>query len=257
MSAAISNPGPSGVLVIDKPLRLSSMDAVAIVRTKIGRGKKYKVGHAGTLDPLATGVLVMAIGPATKSIDRLMSLTKRYETSIDLSAFTRTDDLEGERTEVQVHEPPSETAIRDVLKRFEGEIQQRPPAFSAIKIGGTRSYKMARRGELPSLQARDVIVHQLEMIQYRWPRVDLRLHCDKGFYVRSLARDLGIALSTGGHCHSIRRTAVGPFTLDMARHIDELPQPLTQEELVPLDVALARAEASAAAACRRLSTLLM
>ena len=131
-------PFPPGFLVLDKPLGMSSMRAVAIVRRKAGG---MKTGHAGTLDPLATGVLVVALGKATKAIDRVMDTRKRYRTIVDLSAFTSTDDREGDRTELDIDAPPSDEALRNVLLRFHGSVMQRPPAFSAMKIGGQRSVR--------------------------------------------------------------------------------------------------------------------
>jgi tRNA pseudouridine55 synthase len=225
----------SGILVLDKPAGISSMTAVSIVRRLAGG---VKTGHAGTLDPLATGVLVIALGAATKSIDRLMATEKRYETEIDLTAFTTTDDAEGARQDVAVERPPDESALRAAIERFVGTIEQRPPAFSAVKVEGRRSYKRARDGDLERPASRAVKVHSIELVRYDWPRVGLRIHSDKGFYVRSLARDLGEAMGTGGHCVAIRRTAVGPFTLALARTVEQLPLPIGAETVIPLDEAM-------------------
>jgi tRNA pseudouridine55 synthase len=233
-------PATTGVLVIDKPPGRSSMSAVAEVRRKAGG---VKTGHAGTLDPLATGVLVVALGRATKIIDRLMATDKRYQTVIDLSAFTTTDDTEGEREEIAIATPPDETDIRAALERFTGTFEQRPPAFSAMKVGGRRAYKLARKGEQPKIPARPVTMHALALVSYDWPRLELDLHCGKGLYVRSLARDLGAVLGTGGHCLTIRRTAVGPFTLEMAVELDDLPTPLTDHHLIAIADALALIDA--------------
>lgn len=243
MSAPTSS-SAAGFLVIDKPLGITSMDAVSAIRVKLAGGdrkaaRRIKVGHAGTLDPRATGVLVLAIGSATKSINRLMNTSKRYDTTIDLSAFTSTDDLEGERIEIAVATPPDDVAIRQAAAAFTGRFQQQPPAFSAKKIDGRRAYKLARAGQPLQLEAREVIVHSLEVASYRWPMLELRIHCDKGFYVRSLARDLGKALGTGGHCTSIRRTAVGPFTMAMAHQLDALPVPLMEADLLSFESAMA------------------
>ena len=227
----------SGILVLDKPLGLTSMNAVAAVRRRAGG---VRTGHAGTLDPLATGVLVIALGKATRSIERLMATDKRYRTEIDLTAFTATDDREGDRTEVAVATPPDEAAVRGALARFTGTVLQRPPAFSAMKVGGRRAYAAARQGTPMDLAPRPVRVDEIELVAYLWPTVTLDIRCGKGFYVRSLARDLGVALGTGGHCASIRRTAVGPFTLDEARSLDDLPRRLAPAELLPLEAALAR-----------------
>ena len=228
-------PTTCGVLILDKPLGLTSMSAVAAVRSKAGGPR---TGHAGTLDPLATGVLLIAMGKATKQIDKFMATTKRYTTTIDLSAFTNTDDLEGERTEVQVVNPPSQEQIADVLPQFTGKIMQRPPARSAIKIDGQRAYKLDRSGVKVEIPPRSIEIFDLQVRNYEWPLLDLYVHCGKGTYIRSLARNIGEALGTGGHCKSIRRTAVGPFTIENAIELDDVPQPLTEADLIPLDEAL-------------------
>jgi tRNA pseudouridine55 synthase len=231
-----ADPPVAGVLVVDKPSGPTSMQVVATVRRRAGG---IRTGHAGTLDPLATGVLVLTLGRATKIIDRLMATEKRYHTRIDLSAFTSTDDLEGERQEVDVPQPPGPVAIRAVLGLFRGEFLQRPPAHSAVKVGGRRAYKLARRGRPPEIAPRAVTIHDINLLEYDWPFIEIDLRCGKGLYVRALARDLGEALGTGGHCVSIRRTAVGPFTLKMARSMDELPEAITASELLTIEEAIA------------------
>lgn len=226
---------PPGFLVVDKPSGMSSMRVVSIVRRKAGG---VKTGHAGTLDPLATGVLVLALGRATRSIDLVMATSKRYRTVIDLSAFTTTDDREGERTEITVPSPPSLELVRGSLASFDGTILQAPPSFSAMKVGGRRAYQLARGGKPPKLEPREVVVHSIDLIDYAWPELELDLHVGKGFYVRSLARDLGRMLGTGGHCASIRRTAVGAFTLEGALEPDSLPDPLRADLLLDVDTAI-------------------
>jgi len=240
-------PPLDGVLVLDKPLGMSSARAVDLVRR---RAQHARTGHAGTLDPLATGVLVLALGRATKAIDQLMATDKRYETDIDLSAFTSTDDREGERREVAVAHPPSAAEVERALRGFVGVIAQRPPAFSAIHIDGRRAYQLARRAEdpqqLPEIPARPVTVHALALTSYEWPVARVAIHCGKGFYVRSLARDLGVALGTGGHCATLRRTAVGPFTVADAHGVDGLPDIILAagapegSPILSLEAALAR-----------------
>ena len=225
-----------GILVVDKPRGPTSMDVVEVVRRKAGGAK---TGHAGTLDPLATGVLVVAIGSATKEIDRFMATDKRYETVIDLTAFTTTDDVQGDRTEVPTAQPPMAHHIQHALQKFVGSIKQQPPAFSARKVRGERAYKLARKGEQVELEPRTVNVHSIELTQYAWPTVALRIHCEKGFYVRSLARDVGRTLGTGGHCLSIHRTAVGPFNITLAHALNALPVQILQKDLISLPEALA------------------
>jgi len=238
VSGAETSSHPAGVLVIDKPRGPSSMDVIRIVRRKIGR-RRSKVGHAGTLDPLASGVLVVCVGrAATREIDRLMATEKRYRADLDLSAFSTTEDAEGERREVAPPEPePDEAAIRHLLaERFTGRIEQRPPAFSAMKVGGRRAYALARAGAAPDLPARPVVIHAIEVVTWEWPRLVLDVRCGKGTYIRSLARDIGEALGTGGLLADLRRTAVGPFTIEEAVLPDALPEPLTGETLLPVEV---------------------
>ncbi|MBB48695.1 MAG: tRNA pseudouridine(55) synthase TruB [Phycisphaerae bacterium] len=235
-----SQTGINGFIVLDKPSNMSSMKAIAILRRKAGRPK---TGHAGTLDPLATGVLVCALGKATKSISRMMNTTKRYRTMIDLSSFTSTDDLEGEPEPVTPNEVPTRSRLEAALEGFTGSFLQRPPAFSAMKVGGRRAYQLARSGEEVVLEPRPVMVHEMTVLGYEWPVVELELLVDKGFYVRSLARELGMRLGTGGHCTSIRRTAVGPFTLDGAQDPDTLPDPLPPEMVLGIDDAIALLDA--------------
>jgi tRNA pseudouridine55 synthase len=230
-------PLTTGFLVLDKPSGISSMQAISIVRGKAGGAK---TGHAGTLDPLATGVLVVALGRATKLIDRFMETDKRYVTQIDLSAFSTTDDLEGELEPVEAPRPPSLDDVRLALGAFTGAFAQRPPAYSAVKVRGRRAYKLARAGHEVTLPARPVVMHSVIVTGYEYPLLELQLHCGKGLYVRSLARDLGTALGTGGFCRSIRRTAVGPFTESMAVPLDRVPEPLTEDHLIPVDDAVQR-----------------
>lgn len=211
----------NGVLVVDKPAGMTSMRAVERVRRALGGAK---AGHAGTLDPLATGVLLVAVGRATKDIPRLMGMEKRYETRVDLSATTATLDAEGDRIAgPQPSPPPSRESIEAALVRFRGTFDQAPPAFSAVKIQGRRAYDLARSGQEVAPQPRPVTVHELEILDWAWPVLTLRIRCAKGFYVRSLARDLAASLGLSGHCLSIRRTAVGPYGV-----ADAMPLPLNE-----------------------------
>jgi tRNA pseudouridine55 synthase len=217
----------NGILVIDKPVGMTSMRAVERVRRSLGGAK---AGHAGTLDPLASGVLLVAVGRATKDIPRLMGMEKRYETRVDLSATTATLDAEGERIPgPQPAPPPTREMIEAALPRFRGTFDQAPPAYSAVKIQGRRAYDLARSGQDVAPQPRPVTVHELEIVAWAWPVLTLRIRCAKGFYVRSLARDLAEALGLAGHCLAIRRTAVGPYAAD-----DAMPLPLN-EPCPPVD----------------------
>ena len=233
-----------GFLVLDKPLGLSSMKALARVRVLArDTAQGGKSGHAGTLDPLATGVLVIGFGrPATRQLARIMGASKRYLTTIDLSAFSPSDDLEHEPVPVDVKAIPDSAAVEAAIEGFKGEIMQAPPTFSAIKVDGKRAYQLARKDKIKSLDARPVMVHDIRVVEYEWPHVIVEIHCGKGFYVRSLARDLGNALETGGFCRSIHRTAVGPFAMEHARAFGELPDSIQQNDLVSIADALAMLE---------------
>ena len=215
-----------------------------LARVTAGGGKS---GHAGTLDPLATGVLVIGIGrPATRLLSRIVGASKRYRTVVDLSAFSPSDDLEREPVPVEIHTPPDKDEIESTLETFKGFIQQSPPAFSAIKVDGKRAYQLARDDKLDSLPPRTVRVHDISLAGLDWPLATIDIHCGKGFYVRSLARDLGNALKTGGYCTSIRRTAVGPFSLDHARTLADMPIELKQEHLIDISTAMEMLEKESA-----------
>lgn len=224
------NTSMDGLLVVDKPLGVSSMDVVRQVRRA---GGHVKTGHAGTLDPLATGVLICCIGKATRLVDALMGMTKIYATQIDLSAFTNTDDAEGERQPVDVPVPPTEAQVRATLDELTGEIEQTPPAYSAIKIGGQRAYKLARGGQEVQMPPRIVRIDRIDLARYDWPHLSIIVTCGKGTYIRSLARQIGQKLGTGGYLTALRRTAVGPYTVEQAVELDKVPTPLTQEHLLP------------------------
>jgi tRNA pseudouridine55 synthase len=221
-----------GLLVIDKPPGISSMEVVRRVRRS---GGHCKTGHAGTLDPLATGVLICCLGRATKRVDQLMGLTKVYDATIDLSAFTSTDDAEGEREPVELARPPAPGAVRAALDRHTGDIAQRPPAYSAIKVGGRRAYKLARAGDAVELAPRTVRIESIDLHRYDWPRLEITVTCGKGTYIRALARQLGQALGTGGYLAALRRTAIGPYTIEHAWPLDALPQPINPEHLIEVD----------------------
>ncbi len=218
-----------GLIIVDKPLGLSSMDVVRRVRRAAGG---CKTGHAGTLDPLATGVVICCLGKATKSVESLMGRAKVYDTTIDLTAFTTTDDLEGERLEVEVAVPPAREAVEAALGRFLGEVRQTPPAYSAVHINGQRAYKLARRGETVEMPSKTVRIDAIDVLGYAWPTLSLRIVCGRGTYIRSLGRDIGEALGTGGHLASLRRTAVGDYNLDMAHAIERFESPITQDDLL-------------------------
>lgn len=235
-------PTPTGLLVIDKPLRRSSMDMCRIVRRRLvlaGAPKRVKVGHGGTLDPLATGLLVILVGKATPLCEVVMQGQKVYETTIDLSAFSTTDDAEGERTVINVPTPPTREQIAAALPAFIGDIQQTPPIYSAIKVDGQRSYDLARAGKSVTLAARTVRIDDIQIAAYAWPMLTLTITCGKGVYIRSLARDLGTALGTGGALAALRRTRIGRWTIDQAVTPEKLPATMTVADLLPVPSDLA------------------
>ena len=219
----------SGLLVVDKPLGWSSMEVVRRVRRAAGG---TKTGHAGTLDPLATGVVVCCLGSATKRVEELMGLTKVYEAEVDLSAFSATDDREGPLEAVSVARAPTEETVRQALGGFVGVVDQKPPAFSAVHVGGQRAYKLARKGQAVEIEARKVRIDAIEVLAYAWPMVRIRVTCGRGTYIRSFAHDLGQRLCTGGHLASLRRLAVGQYDLSRAVTHERLERAITQGDLL-------------------------
>jgi tRNA pseudouridine55 synthase len=207
----------SGLVVVDKPGGMTSHDVVARVRRTCGT---RKVGHAGTLDPMATGVLVIGVNRATRLLGHLVLTEKAYEATVRLGAATTTDDAEGELVTTSPATDVSDDAVRTALDAFRGEIVQVPSTVSAIKVDGRRAYERARSGEVVELEGRPVTIHEIEASDFRreddFLDLDLRVRCSSGTYVRAVARDLGAALGVGGHLTALRRTAVGPFTLDRA-----------------------------------------
>lgn len=201
-----------GIVNVNKPAGWSSAKAVAVVRGYLG-GRRCKMGHAGTLDPQAEGVLVLLAGRACHLCELLIDAGKEYEAAIRLGATSTTDDSEGTVAESAGAAAPSADRLTAALRAFVGEIRQRPPAHSALKIGGKRAYKLARRGRAVATPERTVTVHQIELLGYDWPTVRVRIDCGRGTYVRSIARDLGEALGVGGYLAELKRTRVGPFTL--------------------------------------------
>jgi tRNA pseudouridine55 synthase len=209
-----------GIFAVYKEEGMTSHDVVDAVRRCTGR---RRVGHAGTLDPCAKGVLVVGVGrAATKKLGRIAGSEKEYVTCVKLGWRSSTDDRAGDKEQVSVPEMPSEGQLRRALGSFQGTIIQRPPAFSAVKIGGRAAYKFARAGQQVELPAREVEAKEIEILSYAWPLVHLRIVTGPGFYVRSLARDLGALLGTGGYVEELERTRVGPYTKDQAVRLTDL-----------------------------------
>jgi len=224
----------SGLVVVDKPGGLTSHDVVGRVRRLAGT---RKVGHAGTLDPMATGVLVLGVNRATRLLGHLMLTEKAYDATIRLGVTTTTDDAEGEVLATVAVESLDEASIRGALAGFVGEIDQVPTAVSAIKVDGKRAYQRVRDGEQVDLKARRVTVHELTVREVNGRDVRISVRCSSGTYIRAIARDLGAALGVGGHLTELRRTAVGQFDLGVARTLDELAD---DPALVPIAEAARR-----------------
>ncbi len=221
-----------GLYIVDKPLKCSSTDVVRVVKRA---ANKAKTGHAGTLDPMATGVVICCISrQATRTVPLLMDLTKVYETTIDLSAFSSTDDREGDLQTIDIDTPPTADAINNALAKLTGEIQQTPPAHSAIWVNGQRAYKLARRGQHFEIPSRIVLIDSIKLISYDYPNLEIVVTCGKGTYIRSLARQIGQLLNTGGYLASLRRTAIGPYTIDNAIPLKDIPETLSQKHLLPI-----------------------
>ena len=212
--------GLSGILNIDKPAGVSSARVVAQVKRMLPRGTK--IGHAGTLDPFATGVLLLLVGKATKLCERLMSEAKQYVATVKLGATTETLDPETPEVVRRGVVPMTREQVEQVLPRFVGEIEQMPPVYSALKIGGRPAYQLAREGEAVELKTRQVKVYGIELLRFEWPELELKIDCGRGTYVRSIARDVGAALGTDGYLTALRRTKVGDFSADAAVIVDVL-----------------------------------
>jgi len=239
---------PSGLVIVDKPSGLTSHDVVARIRRLAGT---RRVGHAGTLDPMATGVLVVGVELATRLLGHLALTQKQYLGTIRLGQATSTDDAEGEITAAASAAGVTPEALRAAAAALTGDIQQVPPGISAIKVGGKRAYRLTREGAPPELAARPVTVSALDILRTRpvsGPAgeelldVDVDVTCSSGTYIRAIARDLGAALGTGGHLTALRRTRVGPYLIADALTLDELAQAL---RVIPL------AQAAGAAFTRR------
>lgn len=229
------NPIEGEILYIDKPLHWSSFDAVKRVRGMLVRRlklKKIKVGHAGTLDPLATGVMIVCTGKATKRIDELQAHVKEYIATIALGATTPSFDLETEIDATFPTEHITRELVDEVLSQFIGEIQQVPPAFSACKVDGKRAYKMARKGHEVELKPKLLVIDEIELLEYSPESITIRVVCSKGTYIRALARDIGKALNSGGHLSALRRTRVGDVSIDQCLSIDDAVKMLDSVEMV-------------------------
>ena len=231
----------NGFLLVDKPAEWTSFDVVAKVRGVIARelgvkSKKIKVGHSGTLDPFATGLLILAIGDATKQVQKLTKLDKTYEVEAVLGATSTTGDPEGELKESGVENqeswvPPTSEDVEQAVLSFLGNLEQTPPKYSAIKVAGQRAYKLARQGKKVELEPRQVTIHSIEDIGYRWPKLTFTAEVSSGTYIRTLVEDIGARLGCGAYTLALRRTAVGKFRVQEAIGVDQLNYKLIQNRL--------------------------
>jgi len=224
----------SGVLLVDKPTDHTSHDVVARLRGKL---QMRKIGHAGTLDPMATGLLIMLIGKATRISQYLISLDKEYMGTITLGTITDSQDAEGQVMETRPVPAYSEEEVRAAVQTFLGDQYQMPPMFSAIKIKGVPLYKKARKGEDVEREPRFIRVANYEVTRFELPEIDFRLNCSKGTYVRTLAHDLGQKLGCGGHLSALRRTATDHFKVSQALTLDEIQKltlPEIERRLIPI-----------------------
>ena len=217
------------VLYFDKPLGWTSFNLVNRVRGVLSRHigvKKLKVGHAGTLDPLATGVMILCTGKNTKLIESFQYQTKEYVAAIKLGATTPSFDLE---TEIDAEYPVkhiTEDLVKQTLNKFIGEIKQIPPTYSAIKINGKRAYEYARKGDEVELKPKTLVIDEIELLDYKMPEIVVRVVCSKGTYIRALARDIGEALQSGGHLTALRRTRIGEIKVEDCLQYDDFVKEL-------------------------------
>lgn len=211
-------------IIVDKPLGWTSFDAVKRIRGAIQRRlgiKRFKVGHAGTLDPLATGVLIICTGRATKRIEELQNGMKEYVAKIRFGATTPSYDLEKEIDATYPWEHITRQGIEEVLPQFIGHVMQVPPVFSAVKVDGKRAYNYARKGKEVEMKAKPLEIREMEILDWSAPDLTIRILCSKGTYIRAVARDLGEALNSGAHLVELRRTRVGDYTVDQALTVQQ------------------------------------
>lgn len=213
----------SNIFAFYKPKGITSNDAVQKVRSIVGRS--VKVGHAGTLDPLAQGVLVIAVGrEATKTISEVVKKEKEYVAEITLGFESATDDAEGEKSKIEYSKEPTIEDIQGSFKDFIGNIKQIPPIYSAIKIEGREAYKYARQGQVVEMKSREVEIKNIELVEYAWPKLKIKVLTGPGVYIRSLARDIGKKLGVGGYLSFLERTRVGDFKKEDAVSVENLPE---------------------------------
>lgn len=222
------------ILYFDKPLRWTSFAVVNKIRYHISRKlgvKKIKVGHAGTLDPLATGVMIICTGKATRRIEEFQYHTKEYIATLQLGATTPSYDLEKEIDATYPTEHITREMVEEVLQQFKGTIEQIPPAFSACKVDGKRAYDLARKGDEVELKPKTLVIDEIELLECNLPEIKIRVVCSKGTYIRALARDIGEALQSGAHLTGLIRTRVGEVRLEDCMQVEDFPEWLEQQKI--------------------------
>lgn len=217
----------NGLLLVNKPIGITSFDVIRVLRRQTG---VRKIGHAGTLDPLASGLMLMLFGTACKQAQTFSKLDKRYVAQITLGATSTTGDNEGEKTAVS-HTAPSQEAVLEALGKFQGQITQIPSAYSAIKIDGKEAYKRARAGEKVEMPSREVTVYENSLVKYAYPIIEINTKVSSGTYIRTLAQDLGEELGTGAYLSGLVRTEVGDFKLSDAIILDEADAAATEQHM--------------------------
>ncbi|MCQ2224518.1 MAG: tRNA pseudouridine(55) synthase TruB [Paludibacteraceae bacterium] len=228
------------ILCFDKPLTWTSFDIVNKVRYLIKRQlnvKKFKIGHAGTLDPLATGVLIVCTGKATKRIEELQYKTKEYVATLKLGATTPSFDLEKEIDALFPTEHITRERVEEALTRFKGEIWQVPPTYSAVKVNGKRAYDYARKGAEVELKPKLLVIDEIELLDCHLPEITIRVVCSKGTYIRALARDIGLALNSGAHLTALRRTRIGDIRVEDCLSIEQFQAIMNEQEQKNSDIA--------------------
>ena len=220
----------AGLLNVDKPSGITSRDVVNVVQKIV---RPAKAGHAGTLDPLASGVLVVCVGRATRLIEYVQRMPKHYSATFVLGQQSPTDDVEGDVTSLDAPPIPSRAEVGAAIEPFRGKIMQRPPAYSAIRVQGRRAYDLARRGKPPQLEPRPVTIHRLEVVAYDYPKLQLDIQCGSGTYVRALGRDIAERLGTAAVMSALQRTAIGSFTVEQAIALEAISAKHLDDVLLP------------------------
>ncbi len=227
------------ILAFDKPYKATSFKIVYYVRNTLTSrmdGRKIKVGHAGTLDPLATGVLLLCTGKATKKIEELQMLDKEYEATLRLGATTASYDMEHPENATFPIEHITRELVEQTLRKFEGDILQVPPIYSACKVDGKHAYHLARKGKEVQLKAKPLHIYEIELLEYSMPDIKIRVHCGKGTYIRALARDIGEALGSGAYLTALRRTRIGQYRADQSMNPENFDEWLKEIDVEIPDV---------------------